>query len=197
MRTGSTRLVCVLVALASAGALGACKSGKGSGTKDAPGVKADPSKIQARAEQPPPATATHKTSIGKGKTAIKTANAPNDTDLYWIQEIDIDGDGTAEQAELLWDDEDKVLFVYAEDDVMCDDGSSAVVAMLACVYGKGNPRKRPAESGFYAAYFDVAEGGAEVAGLYGCTFDAKGDVGDWEAVVVDNAGDEIVAAGTK
>jgi hypothetical protein len=74
-----------------------------------------PAGVAAKANAPTPsARATKKASIGKGKAAVSTANAGDDTDSFWVEEIDIDGDGTAEATDVLWDDEDKVLFLYAE-----------------------------------------------------------------------------------
>jgi hypothetical protein len=190
MRKGSISFVVLFLLL---GALGACKS---SGSKgDAPAVKAKPANAQAQATKPPPATASHKTSIGKGKASMKTANSPTDEDSYWVAQFDIDGDGTLETTEMLWDDEDKFLLLYSETDVTFDDGGTAVVAMLAGVNGAGNKRGRPAGSGFFAVYLDAKEGGAEVAGLYGCRFDAKGNVSEWAEAVVDSAGDAVVLEG--
>ncbi len=110
----------------------------------------------------------------------------------WGERLWSDGDGTLEETELLWDDEDKVLFAYVETDVPCEFGGMAVVAILVGVNGEGNPRGRPAGSGFYAAYSDATECGADEAGLYGCRFDARGDVTAWGEAVMDDAGDAIV-----
>lgn len=195
MRIVSDRLVRISLGLALAALVGACKSDKGSAEMAAPSVAVSPKSVQARAKTPPPATATQKSSIGTGKTAVKTANAPGDTDSYWVERIDIDGDGDMEETQLLWDDEDKVLFAYAEVDVTSDDGAASV-AMLVGVNGEGNPRGRPAGSGFFAVYFDVGECGAEVAGVYGCRFDAKGKVTEWAGAAVDSAGDTIIVAGS-
>jgi hypothetical protein len=184
----------ISLGLALAVLLGACQSDGGSGSGGAPEVKVNPKSVQAKAKTPPPATAKTATSIGKGKATINVANKPGDTDSFWVERLDIDGDGDIEETQLLWDDEDKVLFAYAEVDVVTDDGA-ATVQMLVGVNGEGNPRGRPAGSGFFAVYFDAGEGGAEVAGLYGCRFDAKGKVTEWAAVAVDGAGDTIVAAG--
>lgn len=198
MRSGWTCVTRFFVALALSCALGACKSGdKASGAKGAaePGVAVNPKSVQARAKAPPPPNATNRASIGKGRASAQTTNSAGESDLYWVEEIDIDGDGTVEQTELLWDDEDKVLFAYAETDAPCEYGGTAVVALLVGVNGEGNPRGRPAGSGFYAAYLDASECNAGVAGLYGCKFDASGNETDWAGAVVDSAGDSIVFAG--
>ncbi len=193
MRLNSTLLAHFPVALVLAGALGACKSGEeGSAAAGESGISVNPSKVQARAKTPPPSTASHQASIGKGNVSVRTANTSTETDSEWVEQLDIDGDGTLEQTELLWDDEDKVLFAYAETDVPCEFGGTAVVAILVGVNGQGNPRGRPAGSGFYAAYLDDTECGADEAGLYGCKFDAAGKVTAWGEAVMDEAGDTIV-----
>ena len=184
------------LAISAALVIGACESSDKGGANSGAGVKTNPAAVQARAKQPPPANAAQKSSIGSGSASVMTANTPGDTDSFWIQELDIDGDGTVEQVQLLWDDEDKVLFAYAETDVPCANGGTAVVAVLVGVNGQGNPRGRAAGSGFYAITLDAMECDAAAAGLYGCTFDAAGNESAWALVVVDSMGDEIDAVVT-
>lgn len=130
------------LAISAALVIGACESSDKGGTTSGAGVKTNPAAVQARAKQPPPANAVQKSSIGSASTSVMTANTPGDTDSFWIQELDIDGDGTVEQVQLLWDDEDKVLFAYAETDVpVSANGGTAVVAVLVGVNGQGNPRR--------------------------------------------------------
>ena len=187
-RSTLVSLSLVLTCVAGGSASGDKSSVSATGS---PSAKVSPGSLQARAMMPPPTTATKKASIGSGKTVVQTANALGETDSYWVEQIDIDGDGTVEQTEFLWDDEDKVLFAYSETDVPCTFGGTSVVAIVACINAAGNPRGRPVGSGFYAVYFDGTECGADEAGLFGCTFNAAGDVTAWAAVVVDSAGDEI------
>ena len=73
-------------------------------------VKISPALIAKANDPKPPADAGQKTSIGKGKTAANTTNSAGDTDSFWVEQIDVDGDGDVETASLLWDDEDKVLY---------------------------------------------------------------------------------------
>ena len=89
-----------------------------------------PAALIAKANDPkPPTNATQKTSIGKGKTAANTSNGAGDNDSFWVEQIDVDGDGDVEAAALLWDDEDKVLLIYAENDsLVCADGAPATAA---------------------------------------------------------------------
>ena len=169
-------------------------------TKAIPAAKVNPAAVQALAKAPaPPATATQQTSIGKGKAAIKTASSAGETDSSWVESIDIDGDGdgVVEQTTLLWDDEDKVLFAFADTDVPCEMGGTAVVSILIGVNGNGNPRGRPAGSGFYAVYFDATECGAMTAGLFGAKFDARGRVTAAGAVLVDEATDDVTVVAVR
>src|SRR5690349_18236417 len=170
MSCRSSRLVLMSIGLVLTFAVAACQSrskavsGSGAGV---PSAKVNPAPLQAQAKQPPPPSATKKDSIGQGTMVVKTANTPGDTDSYWVQQFDIDGDGDMEQTDFLRDDEDKVLYAYAQTEVPCSFGGTAVVAILGGVYGAGNSHGRPAGSGFYAVYFDGTECGAAAAGLYG------------------------------
>lgn len=195
MGRGSFAWIRVSVVSALALVAGACQSNDKGGGSGTPSAKVNPKALQAQAKLPPPANAKPATSIGKGPAMVMTANTPADTDSYWVAQVDIDGDGDVEQTQMLWDDEDKVLFAYAETDVACTYGGVSTVAILAGVNGAGNARGRAAGSGFYAVYFDGTECGADRAGLFGCTFDASGNVTAWAAVVVDSAGDEIDMVG--
>jgi hypothetical protein len=77
---------------------------------------------------------------------------------YWVEQIEVDGDGDVEAASLLWDDEDKVLYVYDENDsLVCADGSPATADMLIAINGKGNALNRPAGSGLYVVSPDATE----------------------------------------
>ena len=146
-----------------------------------------------KAENPaPPADAQQKTSIGKDGLTVNTANLPGDTDSFWIQQIDIDGDGTAESANLICDDEDRILYFYYEGDFKCKNGKTESGAALIGVNGKDNPRKRPAGSGFFAVSLDKDECGAEEAGLWGCRFDAIGNPTACGTVAIDDKYDDII-----
>ena len=154
-----------------------------------------PAKVTSMADAPKPGSgATKKSSIGKGKAAASTANAAGDDDSFWVEEIDVDGDGDVEQTDVLWDDEDKVLFLSASGDFKCQGGGTGTGDMLIAINGKGNPRGRPAGSGWYVVTLDEGECKAEDAGTYGCRFDAKGTATACGAVVVDEKNDEITIA---
>lgn len=188
---GAAALLCAACAHENDSVM-ATAGGATSRSAKAPAADVNPAAVQALAKAPaPPSNATRQATIGVGKTAIKTANAPGDSDSVWVEEIDVDGDGVVEETRLLWDDEDKVLFAYAETDVPCDMGGTAVAALLIGVNGKGNLRGQPEGSGFYAVYLDATECGAMAAGLFGAKFDARGNVTAFGEVVIDEATDEV------
>jgi hypothetical protein len=138
--------------------------------------KANPAVI-AKGRDPKPAAGAKKTNtIGKGKLAVKTDNASADTDSFWVEELDINDDGKLEETDLLYDDEDKVLYLFAETDFACADGQSeGRGAMLMAINGQGNRRNKPAGSGWYLVELDAGECSAQTAALWGCRFDANGN----------------------
>jgi hypothetical protein len=101
----------------------------------------------AKAKNPtPPATASKKTTAGKGKTTVNTANTEGEDDSFWVESIDIDSDGTVEETDILYDDEDKVLFLYDDGDFKCQGGGIGEGELLIAVNTAGNPRGKPAYS---------------------------------------------------
>jgi hypothetical protein len=158
------------------------------------GVQLKPStQTMSKANNPaPPANAEKKASAGKGSTTMSTSNSTDDTDSFWVESIDVDGDGDVETADLLWDDEDKILLIYYEDDFTCENGSPGSGAILMGINGADNPRKKPAGSGFYIVSLDEGECGAEEAALWGCKFDAKGNNTACGVAVLDEKNDDIV-----
>jgi hypothetical protein len=148
-------------------------------------VKVQPSPaVVGKASAPPPATGKQQTpSIGKQASA-KPSDSPTDTDSFWIETIDIDGDGNTDTADLLWDDEDRVLFLHDEGPFTCQSGGQGEGEMLVAIYGTGNARNQPVGSGWYVVGLDAGECGAKAAGLFGCRFDAKGNTTACGAAVV-------------
>ncbi len=140
----------------------------------------------------PPANAKKGSTIGKTRAMAKSSNATGDDDSVWVQKIDIDGDGTVEEVDALWDDEDKVLFLYEELDVDCalTDGIASA-SLLVTLFGQGNAAKKPVGSGWYVVDLDEAECAAEAEGLVGCRFDASGTETACAAATIDYATDEI------
>ncbi len=109
-------------------------------------------------------------TIGKGKGTVKTSK----DNSFWIEEIDFDGSGNPTDAQMLWDDTDKVLYTYADKSFQCQDGSSANGDFMIATYGRGNHAKKPAGSGWWMASLDQGECKARAEELFGCKFDANG-----------------------
>lgn len=157
-----------------------------------PVPQVNPEQVQALAKSPsPPANATPMTSVGVGEASIPTTNSAGEGVPSWAAQVDITGDGAAESATVFWDAEDGMLFAYAEAMVTDGLGSVADAQVLIGVNAKGNPRGMAEGSGFYAVFFDVVEGGAEDAGLFGARFDPAGNVVEAGAIVLDAENDEI------
>jgi len=151
--------------------------------------------LQAKAKSPnPPANAKQKKHIGKGQTAFSTANSSDDSDSLWVEQLDINNDGSTEEVELLYDEEDKVLYAYAKVACDCVSGGRSKGGLLFAIYCQGNTRSKPVGSGWWVAALDIGECGAKSAGLYGCKFDAKGKAIESGMVVLDAEHDDIVIA---
>jgi hypothetical protein len=140
----------------------------------------------------PPADASKKTTTGKGKATVNTANTQGEDDSFWVESIDIDGDGTAEETDLLYDDEDKVVYLYDDGDFKCKGGGMGESSLLIAVNVAGNSRGRPAGSGWYVVELDEGECKAKMAGLYGCKFDANGNATACGLATIDEKNDELV-----
>jgi hypothetical protein len=91
---------------------GFAKAQSATATATGPAVK--PDAVQKKAGTAPPTTATKTKTAGKSATKLSTANSPTDDDSFWIEKLDIDGDGNVDDANLVWDDEDKVLFAWKD-----------------------------------------------------------------------------------
>lgn len=177
----------------------ASHAAEGAGTSTSSPVKVQvPASVRSMADDPkPPADAAKKTMIGKNKLAADTSNGPDDEDSFWVEKIDVDGDGDTEATDILWDDEDKVLYLYNANDsqgLVCSGGGTATAELLVAINGKGNPRKRPAGSGWYVVSLDEGECAAEAAEAYGCRFDAQGNPTACGVAAVDAKNDDIVFA---
>jgi hypothetical protein len=174
--------VCVLVGASALLAQGAAQ---------AP-VKANPSAVtKGKAGAPPPANATKGASVGKGKASASTANAAGDTDSVWAEKIDIDGDGNVDDVQVLWDDEDKVLYYSKTGTFTCSSGGTGSGGMLVAVFAAGNSYGKPANSGWWVAEVDKDECKADAAGLVGCKFDGTGANTACGVAIIDNKTDDI------
>lgn len=151
-----------------------------------------PAAVVAKAKTPtPPATATKKTTIGKNGTSINTANKPQDDDTFWEENIDLNGDGTVDETDMLWDDEGKTLFLAETGPFKCKSGGTGTGDVIVALYGQGNAGGHPVGSGWYAVDLDAGECGARTEGLYGCRFDAAGNPTACGVAVIDGARDDI------
>jgi hypothetical protein len=154
-----------------------------------------PAAVTDKAKSPtPPADGKKGASIGKKKVKAKTANSADDTDSIWVEQLDIDGDGNVEETSLLWDDEDKVLYLYADGTFTCANGGTGEGGLLVALYGDGNAYKKPVGSGWYVAGLDKGECAAETAGIFGCKFDAQGNDTACGAAKIDAKNDDITIA---
>jgi hypothetical protein len=169
----------------------------GEQTTTGPAVK--PTAVTKKAATAPPAAGSKTTTTaGANKTKVSTANAPADTDSYWVEKLDVDGDGDVEDTNLVWDDEDKVLFASSTGAIGCKNGGTATGDLLVAVYGTGNTVNRPAGSGFWVADLDKGECGVQAAAMWGCKFDASGsDTACGIAVLDEKTDDLIIVAAAK
>jgi len=164
-------------------------------TATGPVVK--PAAVVKKAGQPAPAGAKTTTTAGGHKAKVSTANSAADTDSFWIEKLDIDGDGDVEDTNLVWDDEDKVLFAYSDGAFACRNGGTATADLLVAAYAAGNTAKKPAGSGFWVADLDKGECSAQVAGLFGCKFDATGTETACGIATLDEKHDDLVIVGAR
>jgi hypothetical protein len=159
-------------------------------TATGPVVK--PAAVAKKAGTPPPATAKPTKTAGGNKVKVSTANSATDDDSFWIEKLDVDGDGDVEDTNLVWDDEDGVLFAYTVGAFSCKNGGTATAELLVATNAAGNPRKRPAGSGFWLADLDKGECAAQAAGLWGCKFDATGNETACGVATLDEKSDDLV-----
>ena len=138
-----------------------------------PAVK--PDAVQKRAGTPPPASATKTKTAGKSATKMTTVNSPTDEDSLWVEKLDIDGDGKIDDANLVWDEKDKMLYAWKEGPFTCKQGGTGTGELLIAVNAAGNSRNRPAGSGFWVASLAKGQCNSPTSGLWGCRFDEKGN----------------------
>ena len=187
----------ILVAV-SVGALLWANGASAQATQQGPVKVNPPASVIDKAKSPaPPADAKKAKSIGEKKVKVNTANSADDTDSMWVEQLDIDGDGSVEQANLLWDDEDKVLYLYADDTFTCANGGTGAGGMLIAFYGDGNTYKKPVGSGWYVVGLDKGECGAKAAGVFGCKFDAHGNPSACGMAKMNAKNDDIMIWTTK
>ena len=133
-------------------------------------------------------------SAGGATAKVSTANSATDDDSFWVEKLDVDGDGDVEDANLVWDDEDGILYSYTVGAFGCKNGGTATTELLIGINAAGNPRKRPAGSGFWVASLDKGECGAQAAAMWGCKFDATGAETACGVAAIDEKTDDIIIA---
>src|SRR6185312_12727545 len=99
-----------------------------------------------------------------------------------------------DDANMLWDDEDKVLYAWKDGTFNCKKGGTGSGEMLIAVNAEGNARNRPAGSGFWVASLDKSECGSQTASLWGCKFDAKGTETACGVATLDEKNDDLIIA---
>lgn len=140
----------------------------------------------------PPASATKAKGAGKSAAKVSTANTASDDDSFWAEKLDVDGDGNMEDANILWDDEDKIFYAWKDGTFTCRNGGTGSGEVLVAVNAAGNTRNRPAGSGFWVAAVDKSECAAQAAGLWGCRFDGSGAATACGVATLDEKNDELV-----
>jgi hypothetical protein len=150
------------------------------------GVKVNPAAVQQKAGSPPPASATKTSSVGDH---VKMSTPPDSAS--WEEQIDADGNGTVDRATLVWDSKDRVLLSNTQGSFTCMNGATGTGELLISVNGAGNPRGRPAGSGFWLASLDKGQCGAQTNSLWGCKFDASGNATACGIAQLDQANDDL------
>jgi len=148
------------------------------------------SAVAAKAASPTPGpkakNQNQQTSIGKGAASVK-ASAPS---AYWTDLVDIDDDGMVEDNQFLFDAKRGMLYTYREDDFKCADGTPQNGQVLMAIYTKGNIAGMPVGSGWYVVALTAGQCGEREPGLFGCKFDANGNLKRCGAAVIhENSGE--------
>jgi hypothetical protein len=153
------------------------------------GPKVNAAEVAMRASTPPPPYASQARIVGSNRV---TASRNHDVSV-WAEQIDIDGDGSVDDATFAYDEPNKILFASKSGPFKCKGGGAAGRGdMLIAVNLAGNLRRRPAGSGFWAASVDEDECGAPFAGIFGCRFDSDGVDTRCGLVHVDSKIDDIM-----
>ena len=164
-------------------------SSQGQASSGGAGLQVNPSKVQQKASMPPPSTATKATSIGQKVSASAPASSQS-----WAEQLDVDGNGSAEQSTLLWDAQDKVLYSNSSGTFTCQNGATGAGELLIAVNGQGNKWGRPAGSGFWLAAMDKGACGVRADALWGCKFDPSGNATACGVATLDQANDDLIIA---
>jgi hypothetical protein len=127
-------------------------------------------------DHPVPKTAKRTTTIGEGKLAHSTAQSPKDDDALFVEQLDLAGDGTAEQASIVIDEETHTSYAYTAEETTCKDGTVVKGKQLTAVYGAKNTFGQPAGSGWSATETGAGSCGSAEPMVWGARFDANGNI---------------------
>jgi len=159
---------------------------------DLVGVIVMPGAVAKRAMMAPSPNSTKTTRVGRNNLEVSIAHSMTTRDLEWTEPLDIDGDGEVEEATLVWDDADKVLYAFSRGTYRCQNGPTASVDLLVAANAPDNRRNRPVGSGFWVADLGKGECGVESSGLWGCKFDGSGDATECGAARIDAKNNVLV-----
>ena len=143
-------------------------------------------------DHPVPKNAKRTTSIGEGKLAHTTAQSPKDDDAVFIEQMDLAGDGTAEQASIVIDEETHTSYAYTAEETTCKDGTVVQGKQLTAVYGDKNTFHQPSGSGWSATEVGAGSCGAAEPMIWGARFDANGNITAEGAATFDPKTGELV-----
>ena len=144
------------------------------GTATGPAVK--PAAVAKKAGTAAPADAkTDEDPPASTMNRVSTANSATDADSFWVEKLDVDGDGDVEDTNLVWDDEDGILFAYTVGVFGCKNGGTATAELLIGINAAGNPRGSDRQApGSGSPSLDKGECGAQAAAMWGCKFEVTG-----------------------
>lgn len=111
-----------------------------------------------------------RTQLGVGPGSL-LASGPS---AHWTDMVDLDGDGTEEDTQFLFDKQRGILYTYKLDSYQCANGSSQNRNVLMGIYSQGNTAGKPSGSGRFVVSVTAGQCGEKKAGLFGCRFDASG-----------------------
>ena len=146
----------------------------------------------------PPDGEVDATLLGEGELQIDTTDGEFDVDSLWTESLDVDDDGDADEIQLVYDDEDGILYAYAVDVFDCLVGEgTADAGILMAIYDDGNSMGAPEGSGWYIVGLDAGECAAEAAMLWGCEFDPAGQETACGTATIDKAAGTVTIVKTK
>jgi hypothetical protein len=132
--------------------------------------------------------ATKVNTLGMGALGITTSGDATS----WYEMVDVDSSGRQEKIGFMWDGASKIMYAYTKDPVTLADGTVADKGLLVTQFGANNTKGKPEGSGWYAYATERDSSVAGIAGkLYGCTFDAAGNILQCGEGTFDRKGDEF------